>query len=266
MNANHYYQSLIQQGYNSAAATNFTQYYYPNFDGPSQEMAMMNPPPPGSIEMGGMVTGGIGTSAAGVAAAGGGMSMATIAVVCVLVLGGVGTGGYFLYDYLTEPEPLDFYGEVYWAKWGVAHIFQEDGMQKGAPLLNGSCDDYQNDEMDVPINMENGICVEDQIYDKYSSENKGDYYRICSQGTGEGSIEEEDPKYECYSAYPLEQGLVLRMGGYCFVFVSDIDMPPGTVHDSNVLRNGMTFWVDAWEDIEEEIKNDDDAPKCNYFL
>ena len=258
MDSNLYYHSLIQQGYSSDAATNFTQHYYPNFDGPSQGMAMMAPPPPGSMEMGGMVAGGIGTSAGGVAAAGGGMSVATIAVVSVLVLGGVGTGGYFLYDYLTEPEPLDFYDEVYWNEGGVANIYQEDGMQIGFPLMDGSCDAYQDDEMDAPINKENDICVMDRNYDKYSSENKGDYYRICEEWEGEGS------KYECYSAYPLEQGLILRMSGYCFVFVSDIDTPPNTVYDNDALENEMTIWREGWKVIEEEIKNDDDAPNCNY--
>ena len=111
MDPNQYYENLMQQGYNSADATNLTQQYYPNFDGPAQGMAMMTPPP-GSMEMGGMVAGGIGApaggmvaggvAAGGAAAAGGGMSMATIAVVSVLVLGGVGTGA-VSYTHLTLP-------------------------------------------------------------------------------------------------------------------------------------------------------------------
>ena len=98
----------------------FTQQYYPNFEIPSQGVSMLAPAPPGSIELGMMTSGGIGAptgglvagtvTAGGAAAAGSGMSMGTIAVVSVLVLGGVGTGGYFLYDYLTEP---DFFGEIY---------------------------------------------------------------------------------------------------------------------------------------------------------
>ena len=126
MDSNQYYQDLIQQGYSSADAANFTQQYYPDFQGTAQGMSMMTPPPPGSMEMGaglagqgvggiaaggmgtgGMAAGGITAGATG-AAATGGMSVATIVIVSVLVLGGAGTGGYFLYDYLTEP---DFYGE-----------------------------------------------------------------------------------------------------------------------------------------------------------
>ena len=66
-----------------------------------------------------------GAAAGGAAAAGGGMSMKTIVIVSVLVLGGGGTAGYFIYDYLTEP---DFYGEVYWSEWGIGYSFEEDEM------------------------------------------------------------------------------------------------------------------------------------------
>ena len=111
MDPNQYYQDLIQQGYSSADAANFTQQYYPDFQGTAQGMSMMTPPPPGSMEMGaglagqgvggiaagmgtggmaagGMAAGGITAGATG-AAVGGGMSVATIAIVSVLVLGGV---------------------------------------------------------------------------------------------------------------------------------------------------------------------------------
>ena len=69
MDPNQYYQNLMQQGYNSADAVHFTQQYYPNFDGPAQQMAMMTPPP-GSMEMGGMAAGGFGAPAGGMAAGG----------------------------------------------------------------------------------------------------------------------------------------------------------------------------------------------------
>ena len=69
MDANQYYQSLIQQGHSSSDAAHFTQQYYPNFEGTAQGMAIMTPPP-GSIEMGGMAAGGFGVPAGGMAASG----------------------------------------------------------------------------------------------------------------------------------------------------------------------------------------------------
>ena len=140
MDSNSYYQNLLQQGYSTTDAANFTKQYYPDFQAPVQGMEMMAPPPspadlgvvasagaaaPTSVSGAAMASGGIAAAGAG-AAAGSGMSVATIAVVSVLVLGGAGTAGYFIYDYLTEP---DFYGEIYWSEFGFGYIFEEDEMK-----------------------------------------------------------------------------------------------------------------------------------------
>ena len=272
MDSNQYYADLMQQGYSSADATHFTQQYYPNFDGSAQGMAMMTPPPPGSMEMGGMVAGGFGApaggmaaggavAAGGAAAAGGGMSVATIAVVSVLVLGGVGTGGYFLYDYLTEP---DFYGEVYWTDMGMAYIFEEDGLSFGFPLIDGSCDMYENEEemywdlADTDIKKSDGVCKLEMNYDSYSSEDKGDYYKIC--------ISLEDEGEDCIKVYPFERGIILKVDGACEAMVSDIDQPP--IYDDSYEEAYDEFleandkWMDKWTDIGDEILDDDDAPSC----
>ena len=273
MDPNQYYQNLMQQGYNSADATNLTQQYYPNFDGPAQGMAMITPPP-GSMEMGGMAAGGLGAPtggmvaggitasgavAGGATAAGGGMSVATIAAVSVLVLGGAGVGGYFLYDYLTEP---DFYGEVYWTDMGMAYIFEEDGLTIGYPLIDGSCDAYDGEDMGMDgmdIKKSDGICKWDVDYDSYSSEDKGDYYRICVEFDGEGE--------DCVNVYPFERGLIMKVDGQCEAFVSDINDPP-TYDDSSEdaydeYVEQMDNWMDKWTDIGDEILDDDDAPSCS---
>ena len=274
MDPNQYYADLMQQGYSSADATHFTQQYYPNFDGSAQGMAMMTPPPPGSMEMGGLTAGGFGApaggmaaggmaaggmAAGGAAAAGGGMSVATIAVISVLVLGGVGTGGYFLYDYLTEP---DFYGEVYWTDMGIAYIFEEDELIIGYPLIDGSCDAYDGEDMegmdDIEIKKSDGICKWNVDYDSYSSEDKGDYYRICIEFDGEGE--------DCVKVYPFERGLIMKVDGQCEAFVSDINDPP-TYDDSSEdaydeYVEQMDNWMDKWTDIGEEILDEDDAPSC----
>ena len=273
MDPNQYYADLMQQGYSAADATHFTQQYYPNFDGSAQGMAMMTPPPPGSMEMGGLAAGGFGAPAGGMAAggiaaggavaggaaaAGGGMSVATIAVVSVLVLGGVGTGGYFLYDYLTEP---DFYGEVYWTDMGMAYIFEEDGLTIGYPLIDGGCDAYDDEEMGMEgmdIKKSDGICKWDVDYDSYSSEDKGDYYKICIEFDGEGE--------DCVKVYPFERGMIMKVDGLCEAFVSDINDPP-TYDDSSEeaydeFLEENDKWMDKWTDIGDEILDDDDAPSC----
>ena len=261
MDPNQYYADLMQQGYSSADATHFTQQYYPNFDGSAQGMAMMTPPPPGSMEMGGMVAGGFGApaggmaaggavAAGGAAAAGGGMSVATIAVVSVLVLGGVGTGGYFLYDYLTEP---DFYGEVYWSDMGFGYVFEEDGLSFAFPLYEGGCDEYEG-FLEEEFKKSGGICLADMDPDEYSSEDKGDYYKICIDMDGEGE--------DCIKVYPLERGIVMKVDGECNILVSDIGTPSG-YSDGSSEDAEMQSWLEDWENIAEEIMDDDDAPSCS---
>ena len=131
MDANQYYQNLLQQGHSPDDAAHFTSQYYPEFQHSMQGAGMMTPQPTG-MEMGAMASSGMGAPAgfgagmgahgrrrcaAGMAATGaavgGGMS-ATIAVVSVLVLGGAGTAGYFIYDSLSETEETkpEFYGTV----------------------------------------------------------------------------------------------------------------------------------------------------------
>jgi hypothetical protein len=270
MDPNQYYQDLIQQGYTSADAAHFTQQYYPDFQGTMQGMSMMTPPPPGSLEMGGMVAGGFGAptgglaagglagTATGAAAAGGGMSMATIAVVSVLVLGGVGTGGYFLYDYLTEP---DFYGEVYWTEDGYAYIFEEDSLKMALPEVDGSCEYYEDEEMDVDGNMEHidNICVMETDFHKYSSENEGDYYNICV-------AEDSDSESDCIKVYPMERGAVMKVDYMCVTLVSDISNPEYSIFDEEGSSSGTKAyeeWMDEFSEIAEEISDDDDAPSCS---
>ena len=263
MDPNQYYADLMQQGYSSADATHFTQQYYPNFDGSAQGMAMMTPPPPGSMEMGSLAAGGFGAPAGGMAAggiaaggavaggaaaAGGGMSVTTIAVVSVLVLGGAGAGGYFLYDYLTEP---DFYGEVYWSEMGFGYIFEEDGLSFAFPLYEGGCDEYDG-FLEEEFKKSGGICVADMDPDEYSSEDKGDYYKICIDMEGEGE--------DCIKVYPLERGIVMKVDGECNILVGDISNPSGYLDGDD---SEMESWLEDWEDIAEEIMDDDDAPSCS---
>ena len=138
MDGNSYYQNLLQK----ATAQQMLLVSQNNTTLTSkhlQGMEMMAPPPspadlgvvasagvaaPTSVS-GAAMASGIAAASAG-AAAGSGMSVATIAVVSVLVLGGAGTAGYFIYDYLTEP---DFYGEISVREFGFGYIFEEDDMK-----------------------------------------------------------------------------------------------------------------------------------------
>ena len=260
MEPNQYYQTLLQQGHSPADAAHFTSQYYPGFQPPMQGAGMMAPPP-GGMEFGmaapAMGAPGMGASAgfgAGMAAtgaaAGGGMSVATIAVVSVLVLGGAGTAGYFIYDYLTEP---DFYGELYWTEMGIGYEFEEDSMSIVYPAVDGSCDGMWGDMGDVE--EKDGLCYTDSFYDSYEVEDKGDYYKVCV-------AENEDDDTDCIRVYPLDRGAVMKNSGECMVLVSDIGTPNFSDETEEEYEE-MMDWIDDFGKVVKEIKKEG-SDNCEY--
>ena len=260
MEPNQYYQTLLQQGHSPADAAHFTSQYYPGFQPPMQGAGMMAPPP-GGMEFGiaapAMGAPGMGASAgfgAGMAAtgaaAGGGMSVATIAVVSVLVLGGAGTAGYFIYDYLTEP---DFYGELYWTEMGIGYEFEEDSMSLIYPAVDGSCDGMWGEMGDVE--EKDGLCYADSFYDSYEVEDKGDYYKVCI-------AENEDDDTDCIRVYPLDRGAVMKNSGECMVLVSDIETPNFSDETEEEYEE-MMDWIDDFGKVAKEIKKEG-PDSCEY--
>ena len=260
MDPNQYYQNLLQQGHSPTDAAHFTKQYYPEFQS-SMEGAGMIAPPPGGMEfgmaapaigspgMGASAGFGAGMAATG-AATGGGMSVATIAVVSVLVLGGAGTAGYFIYDYLTEP---DFYGELYWTEMGIGYEFEEDSMSLVYPAVDGSCDGMWGDMGDVE--EKDGLCYADSFYDSYEVEDEGDYYKIC---VTEGYDEETD----CIRVYPLDRGAVMKNSGECTVLVSDISTPKFSDETEEDYEE-MMDWIDDFGKVAKDIKKEG-PDNCEY--
>ena len=270
MDANQYYQMLLQQGHSPADAAHFTSQYYPGFQAPMQGAGMMTPPQ--SMEFGNMASPGMGSPYGGYvggsmgsptgfgagsmgagmaatgAAAGGGAKIAIITVVSVLVLGGAGTAGYFIYDYLTEP---DFYGETYWTEDGFGFIFEEDELiyvYTGDDFDSDTCDELEDYFEDSKSEYKNDQCY---IYlsKGYGSEDKGDYYKVCIDYEGE---------QDCVKVYPLDGGAILKNSdGTCTIVVSDIRDPDffGDVTDDN--------WRDDFDDKAEDLE-DDGPSNCDY--
>ena len=104
----------------------------------------------------------------------------------------------------------------------------------------------QTVKLEEEFKKSGGICVADMNPDEYSSEDKGDYYKICIDMEGEGE--------DCIKVYPLERGIVMKVDGDCNIFVGDISTPP--------VNTEMESWLEDWENIAEEIMDDDDAPSC----
>ena len=263
MDANQYYQTLLQQGHSQADAAHFTSQYYPGFQPPMQGAGMMAPPP-GGMEFGGMASPGMGAPAgfgtgamgaggmAAAGAAGGGAKIAIIAVVSVLALGGVGTAGYFIYDYLTEP---DFYGEIYWTEFGMAYQFEEDEMIIIVPAEDSdACDEMAGFfSEDSNTKYKNGLCYIDSLYDSYDSDDKGDYYKICIK-------EDSDDESDCIRVYPLDGGAILKNDGECVAIISDISAPDSSSIDD---ESAMEDWRDDFRKIAKDLE-DEGPDNCDY--
>ena len=279
MDANQYYQMLLQQGHSPVDAAHFTSQYYPGFQAPMQGAGMMAPPP--SMEFGSMASpemgspyggytggsmgapAGFGYSsmpmgagmAAGGAAAGGGAKIAIITVVSVLVLGGAGTAGYFIYDYLTEP---DFYGETYWSENGFGLVFEEDELSyvlTGEYFDSDTCKDYEEAIDASKSEYKNDKCYVSFTGSEYEVEDKGDYYRVCLEFDNE---DEDDG--DCIKVYALDGGAVIKnTDGECNILVSDIGTPEYDF-DGDILSED---WREDFEDKAEEIE--DEGPSgCDY--
>ena len=255
MDADQYYESLISQGYSPSDAVSFTGNYYPGFQ-PSMQAPAFTPPPVDSIGLGevgvtsasnfaapvggiGASTGSVvaGTITAGGIAAGGGTSVGTIAVVSILVLGGLGTGGYFLYEYLTEP---DFYGEIYWSEYGFGYMFEDDTFTVVYAQYEGSCEMYDDFEMDYELTEKSGLCFI-EIEEETTFTEKGDYYTVC--------IDFDDDE-ECMKVYPKNNAIIVQNDSdYCEVLLSDVEPMNEFMSDQNVQN-----WMSEFQDKSDVIK------------
>ena len=272
MDGNSYYQNLLQQGFTPTDAAHFTKQYYPDFQAPMQGIGMMAPPP-GAMEFSGvastgfgapaagaggaMAGGGVAVAGAGAAAAGGGMSFATIAVVSVLVLGGAGTAGYFIYDYLTEP---DFYGEVYWTEFGSGLSFEEDKLSMVFAVEKDTCPNYDNMfGEDTDTEFRNGLCFVSPDYDSYEVTDEGDYYDVCV------TAEDIEPENECIKVYTLDRGIVINDGDVCDTMVGDISTPDWSNLDDEDSYEEFLDWQETWRDIASELE-DEGPSSCDYSI
>jgi len=238
-----YYQQLIQQGYSPMAAAQYTKQYFPEFQDPILNPSLFISPDANIGEK---------------------SSRKSIFLASILILGLVGIGGFFLYDDAAEPS---FFGEIYWAESELAIIFEEDGFSIGEPLVNGSCDIFQDkaEEHGYEIKKSNGVCKNYFDIDEYSFEDKGDFYEICTS---------RRPS-DCSEMYIFERGMIMNNQGICTVHVSDINPPPSLyeiAESSNEsvsqwaeeYRQGVDSWLEDWYEVAEEIMEDDNAPSCFY--
>ena len=263
-----YYQQLIQQGYSPLAAAQYTKQYFPEFQDPKinpslhispNAASIPQPSVQNSIEIG-LPTNGIESSNR--TNLDGNSSRKKIFIFSILILGLIGTAGYYAYDPYTEPE---FYGEILWDYSGNGWLFEEDSLYWVNVPWNNS--DFDEPECHMDNNhfkgknrvyeMRDGLCYWEWNTDNYSieSSNKGDYYNFCATETYyEGEL--------CQKIYSAERGIIVEYDGNCSTRVSDISPPEVfylTWYESD--RDDWQLEVDRIADeIGEEV-----PVSCNYI-
>jgi hypothetical protein len=250
------------------AAAKYTKQYFPEFQdtkiNPSLHISpnaasIPEPSVQNSIEIG-LQTNGIESSNS--TNLDGNSSRKKIFISSILILGLIGTAGYYAYDPYTEPE---FYGEIFWDYSGNGWLFEEDSLYwVNVPWNNSDFDEpecYMDNNHFKGKNrvyeMRDGLCYWEWNTDNYSieSSNKGDYYNLCTTETYyEGEL--------CQKIYSAERGIIFEYDGNCITRVSDIS-PPEVFYITwyEPDRDDWQLEVDRIADeIGEEV-----PVSCNYI-
>jgi hypothetical protein len=262
MQPEQYRQSLIEQGYSEAEATNFTQTYYPEFQSGAAAPAQAAMPGFGApmgggfgAPMGGVAAGG---SAAGTAAvaAGGSKVMLVSGVVAILLVGG-GTAGYFIWDaYFSE----DLHEGVYWSQQGYGMSFAEDDLKMVMPMIDGGCEFYE-DDWEEEIDEDDGLCFITPEFESSEWKDHDDGEEFCV-------LEGSDDELECMVLVVRDGGAIMYSEDddeICQILVKDIENPPERESEGDYedYMDEMEPWMEEFFDKAKEIGNDDPPSACD---
>lgn len=187
-------------------------------------------------------------------------SRTKFAIFSVLIIGVVGTAGFFVYDYLTEPE---FFGEIYWNVSGIGIMFEEESVYLVTAPYNVELLDQYICVFDSRVSgaddfEKDGVCYWETSPDNYTikSVNGGDYFSVCSTSAIFGDE-------HCSKIHPIEGGIILEIEGNCSVSVGDINPP----EDYQLWLSAYAEYNDWQQEvirIAEELK--EEVPSnCNYI-
>jgi hypothetical protein len=267
MEPEQYRQSLIEQGYSEAEATNFTQTYYPEFQSGAVAPA---PAAPGfAAPMGGGFAAPVsgvaaGGSAAGTAAvAAGGSKVVTLSIVAVLLAGG-GTAGYFIWDaYFNE----DLHDGVYWWSQGYGISFEDDDLTMVMPQVDGDCDMYEEDSDYESVTKSDGLCFLAMDFEVVEWNDHDDGEELCID---ENAGNDEDDGLECMVITVRDGGAIMYTEDddrdtICQIMIKDIENPPERNSDDSYedTAEKMDSWMEDFFDKAKEIGNDDPPSACD---
>ena len=170
------------------------------------------------------------------------------AILMLLIIGGLGASGYFVYDYLTKEvaEP-EFYGQIHWDYSATSFdgeeeinglLFQQGKVTSFYHKFSDMCDD------DPQIDESGYFCIRDAPV--VNLRDRGDYYQAC------------DPEsITCLHFYIHEKGLTIYDPEWqnCADIVSGIEKPE-LVTDGNDGLEPTDEWKEEFNQIKYEIKSD----------
>ena len=170
------------------------------------------------------------------------------AILMLLIIGGLGASGYFVYDYLTKevPEP-EFFGEIHWDYSTTSFdgeeeingiLFEQGKVTRFYQKFSDMC------ETDSQIDESGDFCIRDAPV--VNLRDRGDYYQACNT----------DPVI-CVHLYTHEKGMTFYDPDWqnCADQVSGIDKPE-LVADGNDWLEPTDEWMEEFNQIKLEIKYD----------
>ena len=166
----------------------------------------------------------------------------------LLIIGGLGASGYFVYDYLTKEvaEP-EFYGEIHWDYSATSFdgekeinglLFEQGKVTRFYQKFSDMC------ETDSQIDESGDFCIRDAPV--VNLRDRGDYYQACNT----------DPVI-CVHIYNHEKGMTVYDPDWenCADQVSGIDKPE-LVADGNDWLEPTDEWMEEFNQVKYEIKSD----------
>ena len=170
------------------------------------------------------------------------------AILMLLIIGGLGASGYFVYDYLTKEvtEP-EFYGEIHWDYSATSFdgeeeingiLFEQGKVTRFYQKFSDMC------ETDSQIDESGDFCIRNAPV--VNLKNRGDYYQACNT----------DPVV-CVHIYTHQKGMTFYDPDWqnCADQVSGIEKPR-LVTDGNDRLEPTDEWMEEFNQIKYQIKSD----------
>ena len=248
-NARTYYDSLIQQGYTTEQASQYTKQYYPEFSinatpvmpQPTQfTQPLTSPIPTQNLTQDSMVDGK--------------KSKTTIIIASAVVALLIAASAFFLLSGDEDSDP-SFVGTKYWTASGIGIQYNSDSVYYVAPTNNSNCEEISNsfNPLGIVFEQNGDFCEGKYPTDSYAIKSKGDFYEICLGITYENNL-----TVDCIEVFGTDSALYHISGEDCEVYLTTDKAP-----DLSLMYSYN--WTITFNPMALEIANTDAPDVCKAF-